>query len=190
MATTERGMTERLVRLYSTASPEIIAAGDAWYATASAAARALSPNDPERAAYVIAALSPRAQWKTNLAWAAVMIEAARTGAPCPEVSTTSNRAIAWNIATGGALTLNGPKTSRFARNIIGDMDAATVDVWMMRAAYGERDCPRDSKGIPVAPNGRRYLMIERAIRAAARRCNTTAAQLQAVCWILVRGAAA
>jgi hypothetical protein len=119
-----------------------------------------------------------------------MMQAARNGEPCPAVSTTANRATAWRIATGGELTLNGPKTSRFARNIMGDMDAATVDVWMMRAAYGERDVPRSSDGIPAAPTGRRYLMIERAIRAAARRCGTTAAQLQAVTWILVRGAAA
>jgi hypothetical protein len=175
---------------YRAATPEIHALGAEWYATAQESARILWPEDPARAAYVIAALSPRAQWKVNLAWAAQVIYAARNGLECPAVSTTNNRAAAWRIATGGELTLNGPKVSRFARNIMGDMDCGTVDAWMLYAAHGRDNVAKDAQGNPKAPTGKRYAMYENAIRRAAKLEGTSAAMLQAIVWTVVRGSAA
>ncbi len=178
---TDTAMVRRLLSIYRSASAETTELGAAWYATAQSAAAMISPEDPQRGAYVIAALSPRCQWKVNLAWAAVMMDAARNGRECPRVHNTTMRGIAWNIATGGELFLNGPKVSRFARNILGDMDAVTVDVWAARAAEGYRN--------PTGPSGKRYARIERAYQRAAAIAGIAPASLQAVVWIQVRGSA-
>lgn len=155
-------MTRRILRAHAAATPADLASGLAWYDRAAQAAEYIWPQDPNRAAGVIAALSPRCQWATNVMWAAQVIDAAQSGAACPRVHTLTQRRIAWAIATGGdPLTLlTGPKVSRFYRNITGDHSVVTVDVWAARVAEG-----RNVKG---SPRGARYDAIERAYQNAAR----------------------
>lgn len=185
-------MVRRLLRLYRAATPAVIAAGESWYRAAQDAAAEIFPERPDIAAGVIAALSPRCQWITNVRWARAVVHAANTGQECPNVSMMDNRAAAWKIAQGAAplSVLNGPKVSRFYRNIMADMDCATVDVWMMRAALGADNVPTDAKGKEKAPTIRQYRAIESAVQRAAALAGISAAMLQAVVWIVVRGAAA
>jgi hypothetical protein len=181
-------MVRRILKHYRAATPATLAAGESWYRAAQDAAAEIFPERPDIAAGVIAALSPRCQWSTNVRWARAIVHAARTGAPCPAVHTETMRAIAWKIATGEQTpedALKGPKISRFYRNIMQDMNCATVDVWAMRAALGP--------GMPAgkqAPTRVEYRAIEAAYIRAAEIVGTSAAMLQAVVWIQVRGRAA
>jgi hypothetical protein len=74
--------------------------------------------------------------------------------------------------------LNGPKERAFYRNIIGDADAVTVDVWMARVAT------RGAIGASIPPP--LYRSIERAIVRAARKHHTTPRDFQAAVWIAAR----
>lgn len=161
-----------------------MAAGLSWYGRAMDAAAAILPADPNRAAGVIASLSPRCQWRTNVSWAAAVIDAAERGdTEPPAVHTRAMRALAWRIARGEAPldVLNGPKVRAFYRNIVGDSDAVTVDVWAARAAEGVSD--------PRGPSGRRYALLAEAYRSAARVLDIPPRDLQAAVWVNVRGAA-
>jgi hypothetical protein len=188
--TARRGLRDRMVRRilrhYRAASPAVVAAGQTWYRTAQDAAVALDPSNPARAAGVIAALSPRAQWRVNLAWAAAMITAADRGDSVPPaVHTTEMRGQAWRIARGedAALVLRGPKVSRFYRAIMGDASAVTVDVWAARAA-GVSMADGNAVGV------RAYRLIESAYVRAAAIVGEDPAALQAIVWVQVRGRAA
>jgi hypothetical protein len=188
MSTNQTAMVRRILATYRRATPAELQAGRDWYRTAQDAAAEIFPERPDIAAGVIAALSPRAQWATNLRWARAMVHAARTGQECPAVHTQTMRAIAWDIATGVKTyseALNGPKTSRFARAIdptIADLSRVTVDAWAARTAEGKNSPSHNANGA-VAPTGRRYLAIERAYQRAAQIAGTDPAIVQAVCWL-------
>lgn len=189
----QTAMIRRILRHYRSATPAVHAAGQSWYRAAQDAAAAIYPERPDIAAGVIAALSPRCQWVTNVRWARAIVDAARSGAPVPAVHTETMRAIAWAIATGEQTpeqALKGPKISHFYRNIMQDMDCATVDVWAMRAALGADNVPLDAQGKKRAPGRKLYREIENAYIRAAEIAGTSPAMLQAVTWIQVRGAAA
>jgi hypothetical protein len=176
-------MRRRILAAYGEATAADLAAGLDWYRRAHDAARDLLPADPSRAAGVIAALSPRCHWRTNLVWAAAILEAAERGdASPPRVHTLAMRRLAWRIALGEAPleVLNGPKVRAFYANITGDLDAVTVDVWAARAAAG-RDVARIT--------GRTYTLIARAYREAAAILDMPARDVQAAVWVHVRGSA-
>jgi hypothetical protein len=134
---------------------------------------------------VIAALSPRVQWSTNLSAAAAIIGAAQRKESEPIVAgLPDNRAKAWRIANGEdpSLVLSGPKVTAFFANITGDHNAVTVDVWAARAAEGESN--------KNAPTGKRYERIADAYReAAAAARNVSPRTMQAAVWTHIRGAA-
>jgi hypothetical protein len=98
------------------------------------------------------------------------------------------RAKAWAIAnlvspsiSQIVTILNGPKISRFFRNIVGDSNAVTVDVWAQRVATG--------KASNIPPAGLTYTNIELAYQAAALVIGVPARDVQAAVWVWVRGAA-
>lgn len=175
-------MRRRLLAAYGEASAADQAAGLAWYDRAHEAAKAILPDDPSRAAGVIAALSPRAHWRVNLTWAATLVEAAERGDDGPPpVHTRQMRAQAWRIALGEAPldVLNGPKVRAFFSNITGDLDQVTVDVWAARAAG--HDGPYLT--------ARTYALVAQAYREAAAILELPPRDMQAAIWIHVRGKA-
>ena len=190
MSVSHGTMVQNILRHYRKATPATVAAGESWYAAAREAAALIYPERPDIAAKVIAQLSPRCQWSTNVQWASAIVTAARNGQECPSVHTKAMRSAAWAFATGTRQDApTGPKISRFYRNIMGDMSCATVDVWAARAAEGSR-VKRDANGQEVAPTGTRYAAIERAYIRAADIAGTSPSMMQAVTWIVVRGRAA
>lgn len=188
---THNAMVRRILRAYRAATPADRAAGLGWYDAAQREAAAIFPDRPDVAAGVLAALSPRCQWSTNVAWAHAVVAAARAGRPCPQVSTKSNRRAAWAIATTGADPLDhlgkvshtgrvtsGHKVRSFYRNITGDHDAVTVDVWAFRAATG-----REVESI----GARDYRLISAAYVRAAQILGVTPRECQAAVWVATRG---
>jgi hypothetical protein len=210
VVTADTQMVRRILRHYRAATSDTLAKGAAWYGVAQGAAReiaislvgtvawdAMTDADRtellERVCGVIAALSPRCQWITNVRWAAAMMHAAFSGAECPAVHTENGmRPIAWRIATGEqtpADALRGPKIARFYRNILGDENSVTCDVWACIAAEGASSPSLPANGAK-GPAGRRYATVEASYVRAAKIAGVTPATMQAVVWVQVRGRAA
>ncbi len=182
---TPDAMVRRICKAYRAATPAHLAAGLGWYAEAWRAAEEILPANPYLAAGVIAALSPRCQWSTNLRWARAVVAAAMAGQECPAVSTMSNRAAAWKIAQGAAAldVLNGPKVRAFYSNITGDVTAVTVDVWASRVATGLTG--KDAERAIATP--KRYALVADAYRRAAVVLGVTPREVQAATWVAARG---
>lgn len=180
-----REMTRRVLSCWDAASPDDLASGLTWYDRAEAFAADLATDTITRdaAAGVIAALSPRCGWSVNLAGASRLCEAFATNQPIPVVAgTLSNREKAWRVLGSNSdplEILSGPKVRAFYRNIVGDTDAVTVDVWTARAAEGPTCGPR-------APDGKRYRLIADAYRHAGTSVGHSPRDIQATVWTYSR----
>lgn len=165
-------------------------AGARWYRedseTVLGALVAAGAPTREAAAAVIAHLSPRTTWARNVAGALALVsegEAAALALGCMSASVT--RAVAALSAPGAdaaLATLKGPKTSRFARNLLGDSEAVTVDVWAARIAMGA--CVEDPEKV-LARTGV-YDACEAAYREAAHRTGVDPTTMQATTWVVAR----
>lgn len=181
-----RHATTRVEGWLAAATADDIALGLRWYGNAHAIAAELSRESGGRlsarqCAGVIAALSPRCQWGSNVAGARATVRAAVAGEQAPVVAgTLGNRRKAWAIARGAdpEAVLGGPKVLAFWANICGDAEAVTVDVWAARACEGRHH--------PQAPVRRRYALCAEAYRRAARRCGLSPRDAQAAVWTAYR----
>jgi hypothetical protein len=166
------------------ATPDDLAGGLSWYERAHAMAESIAEATgltTRQCAGVIAALSPRCQWASNVSGARRMAHAAALGLPMPRCAgTMSNRRKAWAIARGADPdeVLSGPKVRAFFANIMGDEDEVTVDVWTAEAAEGRR--------LPQAPARRRYLLLAESYRRSARRRGMCPRDVQAAVWTVYR----
>lgn len=200
----------RVTRAYRASTPIERAAGLGWYGTAWSAAWTIAEAATGRARWarmsdaarreaavtvagVLAALSPRCQWSTNVAWAAALVGAAWSGGEVPRVHTKTMRRQAWRIALGEhpLAVLRGPKVRAFWANITGDVDAVTVDVWAVRAARGAVPSV-GARGRLVwdddgAVSAREYAAYADVYRRAARRLGVTPRECQAAVWVHIRG---
>ncbi len=184
-----------VLAVWDGAAPEARAYGAEWYGAAYARAADLGARygfTTAQAAGVIAAASPRTKWNENLADAELILawaEDARDGLPVADLIDLASRCHALGqfvrkaaevVALDDPLTgLHGPKQRAFYRNIMGDADGVTVDVWATRAAtYGKLDGPRSRK---------QYADIAAAYVRAARCVGTTPRDLQAAVWVAYRG---
>lgn len=146
-----------------------------WYRESRRVARALARKHGvslATAAGVIAALSPRQQWSANVAGADDLLGG---GTGC---GFAKNRDKAERIANGERPldVLSGPKVRAFYRAIMGDQDAAVVDVWMWRA-MGQN---------PLAPTVK-YDDAAASLVEAARKVEVAVTAFQAAVWTYVRG---
>lgn len=177
-----------ITEAYANVSIRDLRAGIAWYDRAQDTAQRIHPNALIGAG-VLAALSPRTDWKHNKLYAERVCRFALDGQEYPPPCSTFNRLDkAWKIALLVDPTvqqilviLNGPKTCRFFRNITGDEHAVTIDVWGKRIATGGMD---DSAPLP----GHDYNSLEGAYQVAASRLGISPRDLQAALWCHVRGA--
>jgi hypothetical protein len=146
-----------------------------WYDEAHAIARSLSDLcglSIEKCASIIAAFSPRERWASNVKYAHMFIN----GGTPPTL--TNNINMAYAAMSLGFNALNGRKTNAFARNIAGDKDAVTIDVWMIRAAGMDAN-----KGV----NDTEYRILAEVVKELAANRGMYPATAQALIWIIVRG---
>lgn len=174
-----RAFVRRLVRWWRAADTATRDAGRAWYRTARRTAKRLARAHGctlQTAAGVIAVLSPRLQWARNVTAAAEVLEGRSR---VPGVFRAS-LAKARRIAAGERPedVLSGPKVRAFYAALLGDLDAAVVDVWIARAA-----------GIEDAPTDREYAQVAEALRMGAREVGEPTAVFQATTWVAIRGRA-
>lgn len=179
-------MRHRILAAYDAAAEQHRREGEDWYESARMTARAIAEThglSERHVAGIVAALSPRVAWSSNIAGARRIAEAIARRRPEPVVAgTLSNRRKAWAIARGAEpeAVLSGPKVRAFFANLLGDDDAVTVDVWAARAA----------EGISREPTPARYALIADAYRDAARLRGVSPRVMQATVWVAVRGGAA
>lgn len=180
---TKRTLVNRVLRWFDQASPHDIEEGATWYADAHALASDLAPalsedgDGLDRAAEVIAALSPRTIWSRNAAGATLLV---LEGKALPGLL-GRNVEMARQIIEGYRLeTLTkGPKIQAFAKNIAGDTEAVTIDVHMAYA-MGIDDRTLSRAGC--------YEAASEAVRAAAVARGVEPSTCQAVVWTVARRA--
>jgi hypothetical protein len=134
-----RPLTRNVTRAYRAASEEHRTQGREWYAHANRLARELDPNNVERAAAVIAVLSPRVSWDFNAylaAWAYAVHGMPGKIHPLahPKVLARTAPTIkghaekAFRILNGGNADaiVSGPKVRAFWRAIISPLSTDVV----------------------------------------------------------------
>lgn len=171
----------RILRTFDRATASDLEAGARWYDEAGSLAANMAAahfdGNIERAASVLAALSPRTSWARNVAGAAAFLVSGPTAARrigC--IGTNVSRAVTARRHGFDGLG-NGPKVQAFARNIAGDREAVTVDVWACRVA----DLDETRLGRKGA-----YDAVAHAYRLAARRRGVDPATMQATTWVVAR----
>lgn len=176
-------LVARIVRTFDAASPATLEAGARWYDEAGTLAATLADDvwTPPQVACIIAHLSPRTSWERNISGATAFIAsgpAAARSLGC----IGDNVARAERVASAPADPFStfgptAPKTLNFARNIDGDREAVTVDVWAARVvSVDEAELKR--AGV--------YDALAHAYRLAARRRGVDPATMQATTWIVAR----
>ena len=172
-------IVRRILATFDRATSNDVENGARWYDDAGALAATLAQytnGDVERAAAVISAYSPRTPWARNVAAATAHLSTGPTAARrAGAMGANVDRAI--DAERDGIAALNGPKTNAFARNIAGDREAVTVDVWACRVA----DLDETALGRKGA-----YDAVAHAYRLAARRRGVDPATMQATTWIVAR----
>lgn len=173
-----RALSARILKVWERATPADVEAGARWYGEAQSLATELAPaaGSVEHAAAVISHLSPRSTWARNVAAARALI--LDETMPAGVMSAPLGRARRALQSPTPLDTFGGPKTARFARNIVGDVEAVTVDVWALRVA-GVTEAQLSRVGV--------YDAVEAAYQAAARRVGVDPSTMQATTWIVVRG---
>lgn len=172
-------LRNRLIKHYENAPRAARQAGRHWYDNARTTARKLARDSGRSLAVsagVIAALSPRAHWATNISWArdSLMSGAARGG-----LSTGVRKAQRIIDGERPLQVLSGPKVRAFYRAIMGHCNAAVVDVWI---AYA----------VGVDSNGwseQQYNKVAQALTDAAKNVGVPVIVFQATVWVAVRGSA-
>lgn len=179
-------MAAQILQYWHAAEEWMRVAGGTWYAAANTFATATATatgHDVVTVAGVIAAYSPQTRWVDNLADAMNHLNGSATRSGVMG----SNVKRAHNVVAGGLAGLGkGPKTAAFARNILGDTDAVTVDVWAARAAFGTMDKALASTMLGWVGA---YDLVAMAYRKAAAEAGVTPSHMQAAVWISIRGKA-
>jgi hypothetical protein len=171
----------RILRTFDRATASDVEAGATWYDEAGTLAADLAArggHSVEEAAVVIAHLSPRTSWIRNVLGAEALL--LRDERHAGIIGDNFDRAVA-SLDFENPLESFGPtapKTLNFARNILGDVEAVTVDVWAARVAG------LDERQLGLAGV---YELTAHAYRLAARRRGVAPATMQATTWIVARG---
>jgi len=176
-------VVKRIVRTLNKADAVTVREGMAWYDEARQLTVNLSLMSEYTTAQVAAAmahLSPRIRWNHNVE--AITDLVLYGTLPAYVMQGPAKRARKALVAAEPMNTFGkrAKKTLAFARNINGDVNAVTVDVWIMQV-IGISEDQLKLTGV--------YDAVAHAYRLAAKRRGFTPAQLQAITWIVVRGSA-
>lgn len=171
-----------IISVYRRATPAQVAEGRRWYREAHQLAAAMSGDDPWAGAGVLAALSPQTPWTRNIELARQAFATGRARG-----HTGNALAKAERIMRGEhPLTVlpRESKTWHFCRAIgdPDDPDAVVIDRHAHDIAVGERYGARD-RGLSKP---RRYALLARAYREAARLVGTSPSTVQAITWVVWR----
>jgi hypothetical protein len=176
-----RRVADRIVATWDRATAADLDNGARWYAEGETLINELAAEHRltrETVAAVVAHLSPRTPWARNVEGARKLLA---TGEAPGCLGANVDRALAALGSDDPLGTLNGPKTARFALNLLGNREAVTVDVWAVRVALGNSGDPEK-----VLSRVGMYPAIEHAYRVAAQRIGVDPVTVQATTWIVAR----
>lgn len=176
-------MINNILKVYSQASPSDVKAGLEWYPEAKRECRNLARRNDislSQAIGVVAALSPRVNWKRNVIAAENLIRGNKAeGFP-------ANRNKAQAILEGGSPDeiLGGNKVRSFYSNISRPASSTdvTIDRWAIRIALGEEEW----KTRPNTPTAKQYLEIANSYREAAAIVGIKPLEMQAITWVTIK----
>lgn len=156
--------------------------GMEWYRNAHGLAASLDPRDPRRAAGVIAALSPRTSWATNVKLAGLAYEQGYASGTLARSCAAATRILHGEDPLD---VLSGPKVMAFFANIADPNDARTVciDRHAIDVAAGERlsDTVRARRYPLSKPDA--YERFAELYRYAAGVLGLRPGDVQAVTWV-------
>jgi len=178
-----RGVTARIMGVWTKATDSDKEAGSLWYVEGGRLVDRLatqSGRTRETVAAVLAHLSPRTRWTQTVTGATSLL---LTGQAPGHMGANVERARHALKSDHPLDTINGPKTRCFARNLLGDTESVTIDVWALRVAMGDQEY---EQGMIVRNLGL-YRAFEHCYRLAARRAGVEPATMQATTWIVARG---
>lgn len=193
-------MTANIHAVWMGATVAEVDEGRAWYGQAYAIALDLARDgapwvdDITRAAYVIAALSPRQAWARNVALARQAYAIVRGSETCQDARDAilaglptlglQRRQVAALLADGADpdTVVKGTKTNAFARTIAdpADPDLVVIDRHAMAIAYGR------AMGADLSLTDKRYRAIADAYREVAETVGELPSTVQAVTWVAWR----
>lgn len=172
-------MIDRLLDLTKSADEETVIHAIEWYDNARDLANRMADQGYltfEQSCVTIAAYSIRQQWSTNVrnAWEFANGNTPRALGVCNRIAENALR------YDDPFTALNGEKTHSFARNIAGDKDAVTLDVWMLRALGVD---------YKKTPTPKVYRELAQVVRDAADQDHNLLfpSEYQALVWIQIRG---
>lgn len=176
---TTRQISDNFVRSYKKATEAQRIQGRDWYPQAGLHVDQLSQyaGTKEHAAAVISHLSPRNRWENNLKVAYDLLQTGDAKRVLKRNKELARKALK---SDKPLKTINGPKCYAFAKNMLGDKDKVTLDVWMAKVAFG------DPKKAKLLSNKKIYSAVERAVQLAARRVGENPRDLQAIVWVVER----
>lgn len=169
--------TRRILSIYRACTNEEHEEGMRWYKEAYAFAASLD-SDVERAAAVIAILSPMTSWPQNVDKARRAYAGDRT-----RLGFTANRDKVSRILDDGEdwrNVMSGPKVIPFFNNIMGNSVPVTIDRHAIDIAIGR---PLSDKERSVWMGKRNRAILSQAYTNAAKRAGVTPSQMQAITWV-------
>lgn len=173
-------ISRRYRALVRTATPAQWEEAAQWYPTVQDIANTVALEygvSLEVAASVFSAFSPMKHYTRNL----FLFTEYFAGNPTPSIGNDREVADRAMIHGFGAFGKDAKKTYNFARNIAGDHTAVTIDSHMIEAA----GYPKEMR---VSSN-KRYGMFTRVVTKIAGDYGVSPATMQALIWIVERGAA-
>jgi hypothetical protein len=194
-AYTPKPNMNRILEIYRQATVAELEEGLSWYKDAHAVAVALDPENPRRAAGVLAALSPRMPWERNIMLAARAYEEFHN---YPQDSAWASGALLANCVKADRIlrgedpldVLGGDKVRAFFETIADPMSDAVVvdrhafDVAMGRVTNDESRAALGRVGM-YERFAKRYVMAARHLSQETG-ANISASQVQAVTWTVWR----
>ena len=175
-------MKNRAIRLQCRVKPDTVDYRAVnWYADATMLIKQLYGDNWQLFVDLLAATSPRQSIKRNWRQSAAIVAAyvdrennpRKFGDLLGDVMTSHTNNV---VRALQQRPISGPKVSRFAANLKGNLDVVTIDVWICKA-YGI-----DHKALTTSV----YNRLEKRICADARRQQLAPANWQAVLWFAVR----
>lgn len=173
---------KNVLAVYDNSTAENLRNGMRWYLDAHNFAKTLDPHNVERAAGIIAALSPMNGWENNKNKAALLY---RQNGDGTNVGLKTNVAKAQRIYNGESprTVLKGDKVTAFFETILDPFSPDTKPVIDRHAFDIAVGVKTDDKTRGILSRKGMYETFADVYREAAKIAGTGSAQMQAVTWV-------
>lgn len=178
---------DNVLAVYRRATPKQRSEGMMWYPEMNEFARSLYPA-VHVSAGVLAALSPRIQWKHAMQLAQrAFADGQLSGGHFPDNISKANRIINGSDPEHVLGLGRGKKTLNFYRNLVQPYgNEVTVDTWAFRVATGMTTTPTN-KDMKILERKGVYEAFADVYREAAVHYGMCPPEMQAITWVVIRG---